>query len=266
MKTEFIITKEYKRFTEFCNACKTDQYIGLCYGPAGVGKSLSARYYAKWDKICKDINDAVPTLPHKIPSVNIDDLDTLIYTPEVHTTANAVRADILNIMFLFNKMKNKASNLEYNNNDAPLNNYIKLIIIDEVDRLKPNCLEQLRDIYDRYPIGMVLIGMPGIEKRLIRFAQLYSRVGFSHAFNPLSVEEVRFILTKHNKRLSIKLNPDDFSDYEAIASITRITQGNFRLINRLLKQCVRIMLVNELSSMTKEVVEAARECPVIGNP
>jgi len=261
----FIITKEYKRFAEFCKACQKEKYIGLCYGSAGVGKSMSAWQWARWNKVEDDINQAVPYVVGSKPSIDMEPLSTIVYTPEITASPKNIKNEIRNLMLAFNRLKQKSI---YKDEEIPCNismNYVKTIIVDEADRLQPRGLEQLRDIYDRNQIAMVLVGMPGIEKRLVRFPQLYSRVGFAHPFKSLSEEEVRFIIQQHYAKLDIGIDEKDFTDNEAIAAITRITQGNFRLIMRILKQTVRIMEVNQLSCISKEVIEAARECLVIGN-
>ena len=40
-----------------------------------------------------------------------------------------------------------------------------LLVVDEADRLKMAGLEQIRSIFDQGRIGLILIGMPGLEKR-----------------------------------------------------------------------------------------------------
>lgn len=122
----------------------------------------------------------------------------------------------------------------------------------------------LRDQADRHDLGLILIGMPGIEKRMARYPQLFSRVGFAHQYRPLQDKELTFVLTRRWRDLGLALDDADFTDAQAVAAIVRITGGNFRLLHRLFVQIERILKINGLTSITEDVVEAARSTLVIG--
>lgn len=126
--------------------------------------------------------------------------------------------------------------------------------VDEADRLKVASLEQLRDIFDRSDVGLILIGMPGIEKRLGRY----------HAFRSLRAEEVRRLLAEPWSDMGFRLPTAGISDEAAVAAIIRITGGILRLMRRLLAQVERLLGINQLQAVTAAVVEAAREGLVIG--
>jgi hypothetical protein len=81
---EFVITKQHRRFGEFCDAVRRDRYIGLCYGPPGVGKTLSARYYSRWDTIGPAL-DEVRLLEARASTI-AGNTRTVFYTPTVHNT------------------------------------------------------------------------------------------------------------------------------------------------------------------------------------
>jgi len=189
---------------------------------------------------------------------------TLVYTPTVTTTAQSLTKELTFVHRRWNCLVDQARSGPHELERHTVPDCCELVIVDEADRLKMQGLEQLRDLYDRGTVGLILIGMPGLEKRLARYPQLYSRIGFAHAFRPLSQDEMKFILTHYWEKLDLVFADKDFTDQEAIAAIIRITDGNFCLLHRLLIQIERILKVNELQTITQEIVEAARACLVIG--
>lgn len=138
-----------------------------------------------------------------------------------------------------------------------------MIIIDESERLKAETFELIREIYDSDKANFIFIGMPSIEKIMARFPQLHSRIGFVHQFKNMGNQELKFILENHLSKLNYNCKDDDYNDQEVISTILRITNGNFRLVDRVIKQSMRIMKVNYMTTITKEIVEAARSCLLI---
>lgn len=260
IQSNFLITKEYRRFEEFCNACRRDHYIGICYGSPGVGKTLSARHYAKWDLIeGGDPFDCQAVIPLEIAKCR-----TILYTPPVSNSPRQISEQIENSSMCLRGLVGKAERDPTSDEMPDYRDCCELVIVDEADRLKMPSLEHLRDLYDRGNFGLILIGMPSLEKRIARYPQFYSRVGFAHAYRPLSKEEMQFVLAHHWERIGSKLKPDDFTDQEAVSTIVRVTAGNFRLVQRLFMQIERILTLNDLKTVTREVVEVARDCLVIG--
>ena len=257
----FVVTKEYRRFVEFCDACRRHRYIGLCYGPPGIGKTQSARRYAQWDLLEPYLHRFFRNADER-PAVDWGLCRTIIYTAPVANSPTQIARSVKDLCA--HLACAAAEVVNYDEVFTFERNWAELIVVDEADRLKTVGLEQIRDIYDRLGVGVVLVGMPGIEKRLSRYPQLYSRVGFVHRFRPLSTDELRFILTTRWEALGRSLSQSDFTDEEAVAAVLRITGGNFRLLDRLLAQVERVLQINEMKTVTKEVVEAARESLVIG--
>lgn len=261
----FVVTRQHRRFAEFCDTCMAHRYIGLCYGPPGVGKTLSARRFAKWDVIENTAQAACTREEGRPVPDALLECRSVFYTAPVVNSPVRVEKAVADASRLLTGLLHQARD-RYNLSsraDDQARSFTRLIVVDEVERLNVPSLEQLREIYDRGGVGMVLIGMPGIEKKLSRYPQLFSRVGFVHRFGALNAEELRTIITQSWEQLGMDTESADFDD-DAMALIIRITGGNFRVLHRLLSQVTRVLEINKLERATSEVVEVAAESLVIG--
>lgn len=164
--------------------------IGLCFGAADVGKTVSARRYAHWDKAHDLLTDWGPRADSdaKIYAA-LAKSRTVLYTPDVLTTPRLLPDDLDQAVARTSICI--AQHLEVPGN-IPLDrwgsrrskNFVQLIIVDESERLSATALELLRDRYHRDSIALILIGMPGLEKQFSHYPQFYSRVGFAHQYRP----------------------------------------------------------------------------------
>ena len=86
----FVETQEHRRFQEFCDACRRDCYIGLCYGMAGVGKTFSARYFTNPKSV----------MPGTFPPLSAGKLEkgldrkVVLYTPSVVNSPGQIDREI----------------------------------------------------------------------------------------------------------------------------------------------------------------------------
>jgi hypothetical protein len=138
-----------------------------------VGKTLSARQYTRWDQITPYLSEAF----EKVVPEELETCRAVLYTPTVENTPKRIDQDI---RVLGHDLKGVIYNA-YATQQGIAPQYgipecsIDVVIIDEADRLKMSGLEQVRDMYDRRAFGvLILIGMPGIEKRLPRLHAILS--------------------------------------------------------------------------------------------
>ena len=218
MLVAFQITKQHRRFVEFADAVRRHRYIGVCYGAPGLGKTLSARTYASaddWERWDNDRYEKDTVLPASLLASR-----TLLYTPEVHVTGRRMHLEIaLQASALggdIDQALDPTCHPSWNQLDTECST--ELVIVDEADRLKTAGLEQLRDFFDCRDLGLILIGMPGFDRQLARYPQLYSRIGFAHQYKPLDADDLPLVLANYWHQLGLLLDPGDANDISAASA------------------------------------------------
>ncbi len=200
------------------------------------------------------LNKAVAT--REMPK-SIIQCGAAVYTPDVAATPRMVQSGITILRNKFDELVDQASCWHrFDTGEFSPHKYMKLLIVDECDRLKPASLEYIRDLYDRSSLSILLIGSPGIERRLQRaaYGQLFSRFSLTYEIGPMTAKEIQTFIEAKWSALGLPMS----ADTAVSTAIARIGASNFRTMHRIFGEIERLQKLNCFQMITPEVVDAAR--------
>jgi len=206
----FSETSIVKYVFEIGRLCHTKGKIGVCYGEAGLGKTLAVKEYLK----------------HYLDAILIESDPG--YTPKSLLLEIHRRLGLSGKGCTYHLMEEVVRKLE---------NSGRLLIIDEAENLPYKALEATRRIHDKTGIGILLVGMPILVENLRgsqnQYKQLYSRVGYSKSLSRLSSTDISGILE------SIK------TDVSLCPALMEYSKGNTRVLVNLITNSLSVAKFND---------------------
>lgn len=257
----YVHTRQSRRMWELITTVRESQCLGLVCGRPGVGKTVTAHRYADWKKWEKDYRGVLPSTWVSREGV------AYLAAHSASTPWTFIR-DLLGLVGKEPRPEARWARVSNLWRDLEAED-VNTLLLDEADRLNDECLEVARDLYDRTGISVVLLGTPKLERRVEKFPQLYSRIGFYLEYEPFSVQETEDFLALalseweglvDGPRIRTATRTFTAAERAAIRGIHRTTGGVVREIRRLMEQVERIVRVNGVPGMDIDVVRLAAEC------
>jgi DNA transposition AAA+ family ATPase len=228
IQLKVITTSTFKKFREVARICHIDGEMGVCYGDAGIGKTIAAKAYAKKSS------------------------DVILIEADLGYTARDLFRE------LHRKLGMDAKGTLHELLDdcvSKLQNSGRMIIVDEAEHLPYRALEMLRRIYDKAGIGILLCGMPRLIANLRgkkgEYAQLYSRIGIAAHLQALNTRDTEEIVT------SIIPTANGLCKVFHDAS-----HANARVLSKLIRRSMRVATIND-RQIDSEVIKTSAESLLI---
>lgn len=226
----FLETVEYRRFVQVCEATRRYRYISVCVGASGVGKTKAAQRYAQWDLFGPLLSAQGMVVP---PSFAEDSPipRTAFYTPRATATPKGIEQDLVLLQWGMQMIADAARSRsqETQPRSAALRpGAVDLLVVDEVDRCSHISLEVLRDLFDRYPVGLVLLSRTDRVRQLLNQHPVAARVGVLHEFCALGSSDAGLFITQQVHSLGLSL------EEQALEAFIQKTGGNLRKISLVL--------------------------------
>jgi len=138
-------------------------------------------------------------------------------------------------------------------------NDLKLLIVDEADRLNEDSFEVLRHIFDRTGCPIVVVGLPAILRVIETHNKFSSRIDLRMTFEPPAWDEFSTLILPQLVFPHWRFDPDDQHDLVMGRHIWKIVNPSFRKLRNLLQTASQIAEFTGKDWITRELVDAAFE-------
>lgn len=125
---------------------------------------------------------------------------------------------------------------------AILRNDLRLMIVDEADRLNEDSFELLRHLFDKTGCPIALVGLPGIWNVINRHEKFKSRIGLHVPFSPLDYDEFLHVVLPQLTFPKWRFDVNNAANQELAKEIWRRIRPSFR------KLCNLLWLANKMAS------------------
>ncbi len=126
---------------------------------------------------------------------------------------------------------------------------VEMLIIDEADRLKPKTFAEVRDIFDKLDLAVVLVGTDRLDAVIKRDEQVYNRFRACHRFGKLSgkdFEETIAIWERDVLKLPV---PSNLTAKSMVKILGQATGGYIGLLDMILREAAIRSLKKGLSKI-----------------
>lgn len=132
---------------------------------------------------------------------------------------------------------------------------VEMVIIDEADRLKPKTFAEVRDIFDKLQIPVILVGTDRLDAVIKRDEQVYNRFRACHRFGKLSGEDFKRTVEIWEKQILKLPVASNLSSKKMLKTLGEATGGYIGLMDMILRESAIRALKKELQKIDFKTLE-----------
>jgi DNA transposition AAA+ family ATPase len=137
---------------------------------------------------------------------------------------------------------------------------VEMLVIDEADRLKPETFADVRDIYDKLGIAVVLVGTDRLDAVIKRDEQVYNRFRACHRFGKLSGEDFKNTVAVWEQKVLKLPVASNLTSKEMLRILVSATEGYIGRLDEILREAAIRSLSAGFQKVEKSVLqEVAKE-------